>query len=223
LYAILPERLLELAKRMTGKGPNLQIRLFQSLSTAARRRIAEMPEPAVGLTLTPDARENRWRLLTNPHVFERTEIWAQVGASHGIAFAFPLLDRRVVEFAASLPSEFFVRDGFRRRPFRDAMSGILPDRIRLRHQKYQPFPGRLLDLAESKDELLARIDAYSKNENICRLIDIAQLRREVEGFPTPERLREQMRGGDNPTPEPGMIVAVRMLMAAEYLAQHGGK
>ena len=78
--------------------------------------------------MAPDGRENRWRLMTSPHIAERAEIWAQTGARHGLAFAFPLLDRRVVEFALSLPSEFFLRGGFRRRPFRDAMVDVLPAR-----------------------------------------------------------------------------------------------
>jgi asparagine synthase (glutamine-hydrolysing) len=52
-----------------------------------------------------------------------------MGSLDGLAFAFPLLDRRVVEFALSLPSELFVRGGFRRRPFRDAMAGVLPESV----------------------------------------------------------------------------------------------
>ena len=67
--------------------------------------------------MAADGRENRWRLMTSPHIAERAEDWAQTGARHGLAFVFPLLDRRVVEFALSLPSELFLRGGFRRRPF----------------------------------------------------------------------------------------------------------
>jgi asparagine synthase (glutamine-hydrolysing) len=169
--------------------------------------------------MAPDGRENRWRLMTSPHIAERAEVWAQTGARHGLAFAFPLLDRRVVEFALSLPSEMFLRGGFRRRPFRDAMADVLPERVRLRHQKYQPFPGLMLDVAEAKNELLARIDDYAQNESVHRTIGLALLRQQVEAFPPPESLREEMRGGNSPRGA-AMLAAVRTLATAEYLAQH---
>jgi asparagine synthase (glutamine-hydrolysing) len=127
----------------------------------------------------------------------------------------------VVEFSLSLPSELFLRGGFRRRPFRDAMADVLPASVRLRHQKYQPFPSSMLDIADSKDELLAQIDAYEQNERVRRMIDLAHLRRLVEAFPSPERVREEMRGGDNPTAAASLIAAARTLAMAAYLEQHG--
>ena len=171
--------------------------------------------------MAPDGRENRWRLMTSPHIAERAEVWAQTGARHGLAFAFPLLDRRVVEFSLSLPSELFLRGGFRRRPFRDAMADVLPARVRLRHQKYMPFPGRMLDLAESKDEFISLIDSYEQNERVRRMIDLAQLRRLVEKFPSPEQAREEMRGNDNPKATASMIAVAQALHVAAYLDQHG--
>jgi hypothetical protein len=53
------------------------------------------------------------------------------------------------------------------------------------------------------------------------MIDLAVLRRQVEAFPPPEPLREQMRGNENPTPLSMMSTALQTLEAAEYLAQHG--
>jgi asparagine synthase (glutamine-hydrolysing) len=173
--------------------------------------------------MAPDGRENRWRLMTSPHIAMRAEVWAQTGARYGVAFAFPLLDRRVVEFSLSLSSDLFLRGGFRRRPFRDAMVDVLPASVRLRHQKYQPFPSILLDLVESKDKLLARIEAYGQNESVRRMIDLAHLRRLVEAFPPPERVREELGRGDNPTAATSLIAAARALAAAAYLEQHGGE
>jgi hypothetical protein len=62
------------------------------------------------------------------------------------------------------------------------MADVLPAKVRLRHQKYQPFPSHMLDLAESKGDFLAQIDAYGQNESICRLINLPQLHRLVEAF-----------------------------------------
>ncbi len=217
--AVLPAAMLDRAKRAMGKDPDLRASSRGSLSAAACRRLDA--SGGEGLTMAPDGRENRWRLMTSPHIAERAEVWAQTGARHGLAFAFPLLDRRVVEFALSLPSELFLRGGFRRRPFRDAMADVLPPSVRLRHQKYQPFPSSMIDLPESKNELLAKIDAYAKNEMVRRLINLAHLRRQVEAFPSPERVREEMRGGANPAAAAMMIAAAQALGAAAYLEQHG--
>ena len=222
LSYLLPDPVMALARRIAGrKEPDLRTLFAQTLSAAARHRLAASGDK--GLGMAPDGRENRWRLMTNPHIAERAEVWAQTGARHGLAFAFPLLDRRVVEFSHSLPSELFLRGGFRRRPFRDAMADVLPASVRLRHQKYQPFPSRMLDLAGSKDELLAQIDAYGQNESVRRMIDLAHLRRLVEAFPSPDRVREEMRGGDNPAAAATMIAAMQALAAAAYLEQHGGE
>ncbi|MGH6822019.1 MAG: asparagine synthase-related protein [Methylocella sp.] len=219
LSYLLPGRAMRLARAIAGRKPDLQTRIGRILSATTRRRLAA--SGGQELSMAPDGRENRWRLMTSPHIAERLEIWAQTGARHGLAFAFPLLDRRVVEFSLSLPSALFLRDGFRRRPFRDAMADVLPASVRLRHQKYQPFPSHILDLAESKDEFLAQIDAYGQNESVRSMIDLAHLRRLVEAFPSPERVREEMRQGDQPAAALSLIMAARILEAAAYLEQHG--
>jgi hypothetical protein len=101
------------------------------------------------------------------------------------------------------------------------MADVLPASVRLRHQKYQPFPSHMLDLAESKDEFLAQIDAYGQNESVRSMIDLTHLRRLVEAFPSPERVREEMRKGDKPTAAVSLITAAHILEAAAYLEQHG--
>ena len=73
----------------------------------------------------------------------------------------------------------------------------------------------MLDVAESKNELLARIDTFEQDESVCRMIDLAILRRQP-----PERPREEMRGGDNPTPVTIMVVVLHTLAAAEYIERH---
>lgn len=217
LYLI-PQAAINFVKWITGRDAGRPISSHQLLSAAARKCLAVSRDERLGMA--PDGRENRWRLMTSPHIAERAEVWAETGARHGLAFAFPLLDRRVVEFALSLPSELFLRGGFRRRPFRDAMVGVLPECVRLRHPKYPPLPGRMVDLADHKDELLARVDAYMQNENVRRLIDLVHLRRLVETFPSPEQVRQEMRAGENPAALEAMAAVSRAIAAAEYVSQH---
>lgn len=219
--SVLPGPLLNGIRKIAGRGPARKALRRATLSAAARRAVAASTAASSGVVA--DGRGNRWRLITSPHIAARMDVWAQTGARYGVAFAFPLLDRRVVEFALSLPNELFLRGGFRRRVFRDAMVDVLPPTVRLRHQKYQASPSRMIDIAESKEELLAKLDAYEKNESVRRVIDMARLRREVEAFPSPQRVREEMRGNDNPRAARRMLMALHAVGAAAYLDQHGDK
>ena len=49
--------------------------------------------------------------------------------AHSIEARPPLLDHRLVEFAATIPAKFRLRDGTTKYLFKQAMRGILPDRI----------------------------------------------------------------------------------------------
>jgi asparagine synthase (glutamine-hydrolysing) len=208
-------------RRIIGKAPDLQTSIFQSFSAGARRQLAASRSRTLGIA--PDGRENRWQLMTSPHIAERAETWAQTGARHGLAFAFPLLDRRVVEFSLSLSSELFLRDGFRRRLFRDAMADVLPRSLLLRHQKYLSLPGRMIDLVDGRNDLLAQIDIYERSESVRRIINLAHVRQLVQSFPSPERVREEMRDGDNPTASVLLLAASTALTAAAYLNQHASE
>jgi asparagine synthase (glutamine-hydrolysing) len=47
----------------------------------------------------------------------------------------PFLDHRLVEFVFSLPSHFKLRDGYTKRVMRDAITGVIPEKIRRRARK----------------------------------------------------------------------------------------
>lgn len=55
--------------------------------------------------------------------------------AHGVEVRMPLLDWRVVTFAAALPVEAKMGGGYTKRILRDAMRGIMPEEIRIRRQK----------------------------------------------------------------------------------------
>jgi asparagine synthase (glutamine-hydrolysing) len=221
LSYVVPVAALELVRRIVRKGEGQGASFSMVLSDDARRHAVASDAPKA-LELVPDGRENRWRLMTSAHLAERTENWAHMGARHGLAFAFPMLDRRVIELALSLPSDIFLRDGFRRRPFRDAMADVLPARVRLRHEKYLPFPSYPLTLAESRAELLSLVDVYERNQTIRRILDLNRLRRLIEGFPTAEEVRATMRREVNPGASASMIGVAQALRTAEYIEQHFG-
>jgi asparagine synthase (glutamine-hydrolysing) len=55
--------------------------------------------------------------------------------AHSIESRPPFLDQDLVELVLSLPSDAIVRNGWSRWIFREAMTGILPEKIRLRRKK----------------------------------------------------------------------------------------
>lgn len=91
--------------------------------------------PADGLV---GVRRTQIALLNHGHIPYRMESWAAHGATLGITYAFPLLDRRIVEFALSIPDFFFFKDGWKRYLYRTAMQGILPDEVRWHKIKEDP-------------------------------------------------------------------------------------
>jgi asparagine synthase (glutamine-hydrolysing) len=68
LSYLLPEPVMALARRIAGRKPNLQTLFGRTLSAAARCRLAA--SGGNGLSMAPDGRENRWRLM-NEHPYHR--------------------------------------------------------------------------------------------------------------------------------------------------------
>ena len=216
-----PAALLHLLKRAAGKQNDLQSLLRRALARTTRRRLAASGDQP--LSLAADGRENRWRLLTSPHISERAEKEAQIAARHGTALAFPLLDRRVVEFALTLPSEHFVRDGVRRRVFRDAMADLLPAKVWNEDRKLTAFPSVIIDTVAGRDEYLAKIKRYESNDVVRRTLDLDWLRRQVAAFPSAEEVREELRAGRRPAAAAVIAAVAAGLAAAAYLEQHANE
>jgi asparagine synthase (glutamine-hydrolysing) len=62
----------------------------------------------------------------------------------------PFLDRDLFEFCCGIPSHHLVRDGFAKVVLRDAMSGIVPDKI-LWNPRKVGFNAPILSLLDVKD------------------------------------------------------------------------
>jgi asparagine synthase (glutamine-hydrolysing) len=192
---LIPTWLISSYRRLRRRPGTLEQQLRPMLKQAVRSRLGDVD--ARTLRMGADARINRLRLLSSAHIAERSEHWAAIGARYGLAFAFPLLDRRVVEFAASLPSALFLRGGFKRRMFRDAMEGILPEAIRWRHNKLPPMPDSLTAAAEAVEAIARRLAEGKANPDAAALLDFDYLQRMLAAFPTATGLRT---GNADPTP-----------------------
>jgi hypothetical protein len=74
-------------------------------------------------------------LLYNYHIPDRMDSWALHAEKYGFEYKYPLLDKAVLEFWFSLPIEFTYCNMQSRFLYREAMKGILTEKVRLRRDK----------------------------------------------------------------------------------------
>ena len=69
-------------------------------------------------------------LFNHGHLLDRIESWAASARRDAIEYRYPLLDKRIVEFALGIPEEIFQpRNGYSRFLFRSAVADILPREV----------------------------------------------------------------------------------------------
>lgn len=83
----------------------------------------------------PDVRNRQYKRIMHDHVSQRFEYSYIDAKTYGIEYAYPLWDIDLLEFYYSLPPEYKFRNGMGRAIYRDAMKGLLPEKIRLRNDK----------------------------------------------------------------------------------------
>ncbi len=108
----------------------------------------------------------------------RLESWAESGRRHGITYRYPLLDRRVIEFALAIPPHLFRRGGENRWFFRQLTEGILPDQVRLHRSKKERVRVQALGsvLSDVVDSIGSDLGQGTDGER-ARYVDMERLRR----------------------------------------------
>lgn len=123
----------------------------------------------------PGVRNTQIALLENGHISYRMESWAAHGATLGMGYVYPLLDKRLVDFALSIPDYLFFKDGWMRYLYRTAMAGILPDRLRWSKTKFEParFEKHVFTLTSVKESVRALLLTRADNPwvDIYRLLE----------------------------------------------------
>jgi asparagine synthase (glutamine-hydrolysing) len=157
IMPLLPETVMDLRRRRLNQlaGGDRQRRALRFLNPEFGAEVQHaIPEnPARN-----NSAESRIRMLTDSYLEARANCWSIIGARYGIAFSYPLADRRVLDFCLSLPIARLLDGGYSRQPFRNAMAGILPESIRWRTSKFSPFPDLPQNLASSARGLGARVE-----------------------------------------------------------------
>ena len=157
------------------------------IDPAFKRRAKPLPKPILRRFSVRYAQ--LWRLRAG-HLGERMEGWAASGARRGIEYRYPLLDRRLLEFALGLPPEQFRRGRWGRWLMRHALGAalsgaspgasadpVLPPEVCWNPSKadparidalYDAFAGALPAL---RREVLSRTPSRARYVDVPRLLD----------------------------------------------------
>jgi hypothetical protein len=143
----------------------------------------------------PGVRRMQVSLLEFGHLQHRMESWASHGAALGLTYTFPLLDRRITEFALSLPPRMFFRDGWKRWLYRTAMDGILPDVVRWNPKKFDNAAAHQLRSVLLEPAEVYRAPLLDRRDN--PLVDVGVLLAEQD---RQQQLRSSPDGPPSPSP-----------------------
>jgi asparagine synthase (glutamine-hydrolysing) len=187
---------------------------------------ADLPPPEVWGSSAQD----RIEMLTESYLVDRADRWSILGARHGVAFSYPLVDRRIIDFILSLPLDRFVDGGFARQPFRNAMAGILPESIRWRTTKYSPFPEIPQNLACAAPGLLRRLENLRRNPSARDIVDVlvdttsicTALAAAAQQAATGQMKHALVHQGPLPPWSIAALHAARALILAEHAARLSG-
>ena len=102
-------------------------------------------------------RRSQIALYEYGHLAQRTESWAEHGASHGIEYRYPLMDRRIVEYVLGLPAVLFHQNGWKRHLFRRAVNGLIPPETQWKKLKTDTASFQWMDrIAPAANKRIAR-------------------------------------------------------------------
>lgn len=109
------------------------------------------------------------------HLFDRIESWSSLGRSFGVQYVYPLLDRRVVELAMSLPGDHFCNGRESRIVFRQMANQVWPSGMAENARKHEPGLSGLLGetVRPSRDEsalLEGLVRAIQENSDVFSLL-----------------------------------------------------
>lgn len=124
-------------------------------------------------------------------ITERVEDWAVSGRTHGIEYLYPLLDRRVMDFAYRLPADLFCRGAVKRWFFREMTRGLLPEDLRTEPSKHEPV--RTGDLANKVATALRalgeEVEARQTTMKRARFFDMQRIIADLKNPPAPGSTR----------------------------------
>ena len=147
-------------------------------------KLGSMMRARIGYPKTE--RDYHYRLLTQPLMQRIIETWEASAAAFGIEFRLPFCDRRLLEFCLAMPPHQKRKDGWTRIAMRNAMEGVLPEKIRCRPDKGNLAPGFDHGLLVRDPEYLNKMISQDTG-GIGRYVDLNSLSRTLPTFEVGKR------------------------------------
>ena len=153
-YLILPKLPFQLYCKYTGMDCD-QFDYGQAL-TKEYKQIRDKLNIEEKKEITPIGQNaNQIDLFYHGHLLTRIESWASSGMRNKIDYCYPLLDKRIIEFALGIPEELFFKHGENRYIFKKALSDTLPEKLCWRADtKFEP--NRLRRLQEVSQMMIEK-------------------------------------------------------------------
>lgn len=155
-------------------------------------------------------RERLIRLIGSGSFSFGLERYDYHAAASGLEARHPFADVRLVEFSASLPSRFRLRNGFDRWIMRQALAGILPEKVATRSGKgnlnWNFLRGFLTTNAAVLDRWL-----YAEGTRIERVVNV----------PVARELIQEWRASGHPRDPQKLFALFRVLTTARWMGHVG--
>jgi asparagine synthase (glutamine-hydrolysing) len=135
---LVPKSALTAWRRLHGKRTtNQNFSPFLTQEFAQQLRLSERLKKAEYLNNNPRLNErfHHYNYLTSGMLPYSLEMINRLASAFSIEVRFPFCDRRLIEFSLALPPEQKLRDGWNRFVLRQAMQGVLPEKVRWRGGK----------------------------------------------------------------------------------------
>ena len=148
---------------------------FWLIHPAFARRVRPLPDPRSFREL--GVAYSQARLLRHGSFVLAMENYVAHGRGFGIEYCFPLLDRRLLEFALSLPPEQFRRGRYDRCVMRHALRSVLPPEICWHPKRTEPV--RIESVRDVFSRALPRlrqaVAAHAKTASRAGYVDVPRL------------------------------------------------
>jgi asparagine synthase (glutamine-hydrolysing) len=128
------------------------------------------------LSAVPASRAEHWRRLTRGLIPHALEVLDAAGGALGLEPAFPFFDARLVALCLAFPPEQKIRSGWTRFVLRNALDGILPERIRWRGGKSNLSPILPHNLLRSGREVVEEVLWGNNGEGLGAFIELPRVR-----------------------------------------------
>ncbi len=120
----------------------------------------------------------------------RVESWATSGRSYRMEYRYPLLDKRLVEFALGIPEEVFRHNSKGRYLFRQSIEGLLPQEIIWSNTKYEPKRvKKYIALSQNAQSVWRQF--YNSDKNETEFVKLDTLYQEIEKYSLKKNISEE--------------------------------